>query len=60
MILTFRTDSPTHRDYTISFEFDGEWWVADVMNLSGCHTQGKTFNEARHRIWDAIVMFEAT
>lgn len=30
------------------------WYIADVPELSGCHTQGKTLEEVRKRIREAI------
>lgn len=43
------------REYFVVIERDEEgWFVASVPNLSGCHTQGSTIQEARERIAEAI------
>lgn len=33
------------------------WWVASVRELRGCHTQGRTVDEARRRIVEAMELF---
>src|SRR5262245_48239268 len=33
------------------------WWVASVRGLRGCHTQGRTVDEARRRIREAMGLF---
>lgn len=33
------------------------WWVASVRELRGCHTQGRTVDEARRRIVEAMALF---
>ena len=33
------------------------WWVASVRELAGCHTQGRTVDEARRRIREAMTLF---
>jgi len=30
------------------------WWVASVRGVPGCHTQGRTVDEARRRIREAL------
>jgi len=32
-------------------------WVASVREVRGCHTQGRTVDEARRRIVDAMALF---
>ncbi len=32
------------------------WYVADVPALQGCHTQGKTFEEALENVREVIAM----
>jgi predicted RNase H-like HicB family nuclease len=32
-------------------------WVASVRGVRGCHTQGRTVNEARRRIRQALELF---
>src|SRR5215212_9998810 len=33
------------------------YWVASVRNVRGCHTQGRTVDEARRRIREALALF---
>ena len=33
------------------------WWVASVRGVRGCHTQGRTVDEARRRIREALELF---
>jgi predicted RNase H-like HicB family nuclease len=33
------------------------WWVASVRGVRGCHTQGRTVDEARRRIREAMDLF---
>jgi len=33
------------------------WWVASVKEVRGCHTQGRTVDEARRRIREALELF---
>ena len=43
------------KTYKIAFERDQSgWWVASVRGLRGCHTQGRTVDEARRRIVEAM------
>ena len=44
--------------YRVSYERDESgWWVASVSGLRGCHTQGRTVEEARRRIRQALELF---
>lgn len=44
--------------YTVRYEPDREgWWVATVPRIRGCHTQGRTLDEARRRIREALALF---
>src|SRR5437016_13320690 len=46
------------RTYTVSYERDeGGWWVATVVELRGCRTQGRTIAQARSRIREALGLF---
>ena len=37
--------------YTLRYERnESGWWVASVKGVRGCHTQGRTLEEARRRI----------
>lgn len=44
--------------YRVSYERDElGWWVASVRGVRGCHTQGRTVDEARRRIQEAMALF---
>ena len=44
--------------YHVVYERDETgWWTASVRELRGCHTQGRTVDEARRRIAEAIELF---
>ena len=44
--------------YHVVYERDESgWWVASVRELRGCHTQGRTVDEARRRIREAMELF---
>ncbi|MBI4533060.1 MAG: type II toxin-antitoxin system HicB family antitoxin [Candidatus Melainabacteria bacterium] len=46
------------RTYTVKYERDeAGWWVASVAKIKGCHTQGRTIDQARRRIREAISLF---
>lgn len=46
------------KTYHVVYERDGSgWWVASVRELRGCHTQGRTVDEARRRIVEAMELF---
>ena len=46
------------KSYTVKFERDEDgWWVASVKGVRGCHTQGRTIDEARRRIREALALF---
>ena len=42
--------------FTAVFEQDGDWWVGYVEELPGANTQGKTLEEARENLKEAISM----
>ena len=42
---------------TAIFEKVGEWWLGYVEELPGANTQGKTLDEARENLRDAVQMF---
>lgn len=45
----------TMKRYTVRYERDeGGWWVASVKGIRGCHTQGRTLDEARRRVREAL------
>ncbi len=44
--------------YRVTYERDESgWWVATVRGVRGCHTQGRTVDEARRRIREALELF---
>ena len=44
--------------YTVRYEKDETgWWVATVKEVRGCHTQGRTIDQARRRIREALGLF---
>jgi predicted RNase H-like HicB family nuclease len=44
--------------YRVTYERDESgWWVASVSGVRGCHTQGRTVDEARRRIREALELF---
>lgn len=43
------------KEFTVIIERDEEgWFVGSVVELTGCHTQGKTVDELMKRIKEAI------
>ena len=48
----------TMKTYQITYERDESgWWVVSVREVRGCHTQGRTVEEARRRIREAMGLF---
>ncbi len=46
------------KTYHVRYERDESgWWVVSVRELRGCHTQGRTVEEARRRIVEAMELF---
>ena len=44
--------------YHVAYERDESGrWVASVRGVRGCHTQGRTVDEARRRIREAMELF---
>ena len=41
-------------DFTAVFHQDGEWWIGFVEELPGANTQGKTLEEARENLVEAV------
>jgi predicted RNase H-like HicB family nuclease len=39
---------------TAVFEQDGEWWIGYVEELPGANTQGRTLEEARENLKEAV------
>jgi predicted RNase H-like HicB family nuclease len=44
------------RSFTAVFERDGDWWVGSVEEMPGANTQGKTIDEARENLKEAIAL----
>ncbi len=46
------------KTFSVIYERDEEgWWVVEVPEVPGCHTQGSTIEEARERILDALSLY---
>ncbi len=46
------------KSYRVTYERDESgWWVASVRGIRGCHTQGRTVDETRRRIREALDLF---
>ena len=45
-----------NNEFTGVFFKDGDWWVAYAEELPGANTQGRTLDEARENLKDAIAM----
>ena len=46
------------KTYRVVYQRDRSgWWVASVRGVRGCHTQGRTVDEARRRIVEALELF---
>lgn len=46
------------KSYRVAYERDESgWWVATVRGVRGCHTQGRTVDEARRRVVEAMELF---
>jgi predicted RNase H-like HicB family nuclease len=41
---------------TAAYKRVGEWWAASIEEIPGVHTQGKTMEEARENLRDALEM----
>lgn len=40
--------------FTAVFEQEGEWWIGYVEELPGANTQGRTLEEARENLKEAV------
>jgi predicted RNase H-like HicB family nuclease len=45
--------------FTAVFEQDGEWWIGYLEELPGANTQGRTLEEARENLKDAVKLLIA-
>ena len=46
------------KTYRVVYEHDGSMWYAHVVEIDGCHTQGRTIAQARERIREALGLFD--
>jgi predicted RNase H-like HicB family nuclease len=45
-------------NYTINYKrIENGWWLATVEGVAGCLTQGRTINQTRERIREALSLF---
>lgn len=42
------------QEFNAIFERDGDWWVATAVEIPGGFSQGKTLEEARENLLDAV------
>ena len=42
--------------FTAIFEKDGDWWIGYVEELPGANTQGRTLDEARENLKEAVLL----
>jgi predicted RNase H-like HicB family nuclease len=42
------------------YQRDGDWWIGWVKGLPGANTQGRTLEEARKNLKEAVAMVLAT
>ena len=44
--------------YSVTYNRDEDgWWLASVVGVKGCHSQGRTVSEANRRIREALALF---
>ncbi len=44
--------------YHVAYERDESgYWIASVRDVRGCHTQGRTVDDARRRVREALALF---
>lgn len=43
-------------NFTAVFEQDGDWWIGYVEELPGANTQGRTLEEARENLKEAVAL----
>ena len=47
----------TMKHYTVTYERDeAKWWVATVRGVAGVHTQGRSVQEARRHVREALAL----
>ncbi len=42
------------QQFNAIFERDGDWWVASAVEIPGAFSQGKSLEEARTNLLDAV------
>ncbi|MBM3926651.1 MAG: type II toxin-antitoxin system HicB family antitoxin [SAR202 cluster bacterium] len=42
--------------FSAVYERDGDWWIGWVEELPGANTQGRTLEEARENLKEAVAM----
>lgn len=42
--------------FTAIFQKDGKWWIGYIEELPGANTQGKTLEEARENLKEAVTL----
>ena len=45
-----------HNEFTAIFEQDGDWFIAYSLEIPGANGQGRTREEARQNLADAIAL----
>ena len=45
-----------HNQFTAIIEHDGEWYIAYSPEIPGANGQGRTKDEARHNLGEAIAL----
>jgi predicted RNase H-like HicB family nuclease len=49
---------PARKSYVVRYQLDETgWWLATVPTVPGCHTQGRTLEQAEKRIREALALF---
>jgi predicted RNase H-like HicB family nuclease len=44
--------------YNVTYLRDeSQWWVASIREVPGCHSQGRTIDEAQRRVGEALELF---
>jgi predicted RNase H-like HicB family nuclease len=51
-----RREPTVTNEFTAVFERDGEWWIAYCPEIPGANGQGRTKEEARESLADAIAL----
>ena len=46
--------------FSAVFEQDGEWWIGFVEELHGANSQGRTLDEARKKLKEAVQLIIET